>query len=68
MGETRRWPDDVVAELIGRIVIAKHGGLDEDNAAQWGRAAEGRAAESECDPSVLVAGQDVTARIHKIIG
>ncbi len=26
--ETRQWPDDVVAELIDRIVIAKHGGLD----------------------------------------
>jgi hypothetical protein len=66
--ETRRWPDDVVAELIDRIVIAKHGGLDADHAAQWGRVAEGRAAESERDPSVLVSGQDVTARIRKITG
>jgi hypothetical protein len=66
--ETRRWPDDVVAELIDRIVIAKHGGLDADHAALWGKVAETRATESEQDPSVLVSSQDVTARIRKITG
>jgi hypothetical protein len=66
--ETRHWPDDVVAELIDRIVIAKHGGLDAGHEARWGGVAEGRAAESERDPSVLVSGQDVIARIRKITG
>jgi hypothetical protein len=66
--ETRHWPDDVVAELIDRIVIAKHGGLDTGHEAHWGGVAEGRAAESERDPSVLVSGQDVIARIRKITG
>ena len=66
--ETRRWPDDVVAELIDRIVVAKHGGLDTDHAAQWGKIAEDRLAESERDRSVLVSGQDVSARIRKIVG
>ena len=66
--ETRRWPDDVVAELIDRIVIAKHGGLDADHAAKWGKVAEERAVESERDPSVLVSGQEVTAGIRKIVG
>jgi hypothetical protein len=66
--ETRRWPDDVVAGLIDRIVIAKHGGLDAHHGTQWGRVAEARATESERDPSVLVSGQEVTARIRKITG
>ena len=66
--ETRRWPDDAVAELIDRIVVAKHGGLDSDHAARWGKIAEERLAESERDPSVLVSGQDVSARIRKIVG
>lgn len=66
--ETRRWPDDVVAELIDRIVIAKHGGLDGDHAAHWGKIAEERLAESERDPSVLVSGEGVSARIRKIVG
>ena len=66
--ETRRWPDDVVAELIDRIVIAKHGGLASNHATQWGKVAEARATESERDPSVLVSAQDVTERIRKIIG
>jgi 2',3'-cyclic-nucleotide 2'-phosphodiesterase (5'-nucleotidase family) len=66
--ETRRWPEDVVAELIDRIVIAKHGGLDADHAGHWGKVAEDRLAESERDPSVLVSGQDVSARVRTIVG
>ena len=66
--ETRQWPDDVVADLIDRIVIAKHGGLESSHAAQWGKIAEERAAESERDPSVLVSGSEASARIRKIVG
>jgi hypothetical protein len=39
--ETRQWPDAAVAELIDRIVIAKHGGLDASHAAEWGRGCRG---------------------------
>ena len=66
--ETRRWPDDAVAELIDRIVVAKHGGLDGDHAAHWGKIADERLAESERDPSVLVSDESVSARIRKIVG
>jgi hypothetical protein len=65
--ETRRWPDEAVAELIDRIIIAKHGGLNGDHAAQWGKVAEDRQAQSERDPSVLVSGEAVAARIRKIV-
>ena len=66
--ETRQWPDDVVAELIDRIVIAKHGGLDAQNADAWAKVAQERLAECERDPSVLVPGDVVSARIRKIVG
>jgi predicted RNase H-like HicB family nuclease len=51
--DTRRSPDELVAELIDRIVIAKHGGMDADHAAQWDKVAEDRLVESERDLSVL---------------
>ncbi|MBP6506739.1 MAG: addiction module antitoxin RelB [Opitutaceae bacterium] len=66
--ETRQWPDDAVAELIDRIVIAKHGGLNADHAAHWGKVAEDRLAESDRNPSVLVPGPDASAHIRKIVG
>jgi len=66
--ETRQWPDDVVAELIDRIVIAKHGGIDAQHAESWAKVAQARLAEAERDPSVLVPGEVVSARIRKIVG
>ena len=66
--ETRQWPDDVVAELIDRIVIAKHGGIDAQHAEAWAKVAQTRLAEAERDPSVLVSGEEVSARIRKIVG
>jgi pyrroloquinoline quinone (PQQ) biosynthesis protein C len=66
--ETRQWPDDVVAELIDRIVIAKHGGVDAQHAESWAKIAEARLAEAERDPSVLVSGEEVGARVRKIVG
>ncbi len=66
--ETRQWPDDVVAELIDRIVIAKHGGIDAQHAETWAKIAQDRLAEAERDPSVLVSGDAVSARIRKIVG
>lgn len=66
--ETRQWPDDVVAERIDRIVIAKHGGIDAQHAEAWAKVAQARLAEAERDPSVLVSGEEVSDRIRKIVG
>jgi hypothetical protein len=38
--EPRQWPDDVVAELIDRIVIAKQGGIDAQHAEAWAKVAK----------------------------
>lgn len=66
--ETRQWPDDLVADLIDRIVIAKHGGIDAQHAEAWGKVAQARLTEAERDPSVLASGEEVSARIRKIVG
>ena len=66
--ETRQWPDDVVAELIDRIVVAKHGGIEAQHAEAWAKVAQARLAEAERDPLVLVDGDVVSARIRKIVG
>lgn len=44
--ETRQWPDEVVAELIDRIVIAKHGGIDAQHAETWAKIAQARPCRS----------------------
>lgn len=66
--ETRQWPDDVVADLIDRIVIAKHGGIDAWHAEAWAKVAQARLEEAERDPTVLFSGEEVSARIRKIVG
>ena len=66
--ETRQLPADVVAELVDRIFLARHGGMEADVNSEWkseiGRRIEdiqsGRAAGIPLDESL--------ARIRKIAG
>lgn len=44
--EIRQWPDDVVADLIDRIVVAKHGGIDAQHDEAWAKLAQARLAEA----------------------
>ena len=50
--ETRQWPADVVADLVDRITLAKHGGLNAEREAAWTEAALRRCAEL-CHASLL---------------
>lgn len=66
--ETSQWPVDAVAELVDRITLAKHGGLDAGREAAWAEVALRRAAELDNGTAVPVPGHEVSARIRKIIG
>jgi hypothetical protein len=66
--ETRQWPADVVADLVDRITLAKHGGLNAEREAAWTEAALRRCAELDSGKATLTPGHEVSARIRKIVG
>jgi ribosomal protein S12 methylthiotransferase accessory factor YcaO len=66
--ETREWPEDRVAELLDRITLAKHGGLTPERETAWAEAAARRSAELDSGREKLVPGNEVSARIRRIVG
>jgi hypothetical protein len=66
--ETSRWPAEVVADLVDRITLAKHGGLSAEREAVWAEVALKRSAELDSGKETLVPGDEVSARIRKIVG
>ena len=68
MEETRQLPADTVAELVDRIMLAKHGGLTPEREAAWADTAARRSAELDSGREKLVPGHEVSARIRRIVG
>jgi hypothetical protein len=66
--ETRQWPADVVADLVDRITLAKHGGLTAEREAAWAEVAARRSAEIDSGKESLVPGREVSERVRKIVG
>ena len=66
--ETSQWPIDVVAELVDRITLSKHGGLSAEREAAWAETVLRRSAELDSGKATLVPGHEVSARIRKIVG
>jgi hypothetical protein len=66
--ETRHWPDQLVAELIDRISLAKHGRIDPQVEKASGEVAFRRMTELESGRAKAIPGKEVAARIRKIVG
>lgn len=66
--ETRQWPADVVAELVDRIMLARHGGLAPDVAAAWQPVLSRRVEEIRSGQVEGVPGEVVAERIRRIVG
>jgi hypothetical protein len=66
--ETAQWPVDAVAELLDRIALAKHGGMDAARMDAWAATARRRCAELDNGQAELIPGEDASARIRKIVG
>ena len=66
--ETRQMPADTVAELVDRIMIARHSGIAPRREAAWSDAAARRSAELDRGQEKLVPGNEVSARIRQIVG
>lgn len=66
--ETREMPGEVVAELIDRILIARHGGVEPAVAAAWQSETNRRVAEIESSKVKGVPLEESLARARKIAG
>ena len=66
--ETRQWPTDVVAELVDRILLARHGGIEPEVASAWKAEIDRRIAEIEAGKARGIPVEESLARIRKIVG
>lgn len=66
--ETSQWPEDVVAELVDRIMVARHGGIDPGVDAAWHSEIQRRVADIRSGREKGIPGDEVMAKARKIIG
>jgi putative addiction module component (TIGR02574 family) len=66
--ETRQWPEDVVAELIDRILLARHGIDDSAASLAWQGEIRRRVEDIHTGRDPGVSGEEVMSRARKIIG
>jgi len=66
--ETAQLPPDVVAELVDRIMLARHGGIEPGVDAAWKAEIKGRIAEIETGAVQGVPVEEGLARVRKTVG
>jgi putative addiction module component (TIGR02574 family) len=66
--ETRELPSEIVAELIDRILVARHGDIEPSVAAAWKNETDRRLAEIEAGKVKGVPLEESLARARKIAG
>lgn len=66
--EAQQWPEDVVAELVDRLMLAKHGGLNARTDAAWRSEAHRRLAELESGQVQGVPLEETLTKARAILG
>jgi len=66
--ETREMPSEVVAELVDRILVARHGGVETSVDSAWRTEVRRRIEELESGKAKGVPLEDSLARARKIAG
>ena len=66
--EAQQWPDDVVSELVDRLLVAKHGGISPEIDAAWRSEAHRRLAELESGKVKGVPLEESLAKARAILG
>lgn len=66
--ETRSLPHDVVSELVDRILLAAHGGQTDAHEKAWSETVHRRIEEIRSGEVRLVPGEEVSAKIRRIVG
>ncbi len=64
--ETRQLPPDVVAELVDRIMVARHGGIEPEIEEAWRRETRRRLAEIKSGKVAGVSAEQMRARLRRI--
>jgi putative addiction module component (TIGR02574 family) len=65
--ETREMPAEVVAELVDRIMVAQHGGIEPSVAAAWKTETDRRIEEIQSGKVKGIPAEEVSARIRKTL-
>ncbi|MBC7369723.1 MAG: addiction module protein [Undibacterium sp.] len=66
--EAQHWSDDVVAESVDRLMLARHGVKEFVFSHAWQSAAARRVAEIRSGQVQGIPGEAVSARIRQIVG
>ena len=66
--ETRLWPADMVAELVDRILLERHGGIEPGLEAAWRTEIDRRVQQIEAGQVEGIPIEESLARIRKIAG
>ena len=66
--EAQQWPDDVVAELVDRLMLARHGVDNPALSPAWSATVARRVEEIRSGKVQGVPGEVVSARIRQIVG
>lgn len=66
--EARQLPDDVVAELVDRIMLAKHGTHDAPLSPAWSETLRRRVEDIRSGREPGIDGAEVMARARKLVG
>jgi len=66
--ETRSLPQDVVAELVDRILLTMHGGQEPGQACAWSSTIHRRIAEIRSGAVQGIPGEVTAAKIRQIVG
>ena len=66
--EAGHWPPDRVAELVDSLTLKLHQGIPSGVETAWKQEARRRLAEIESGNSQPVDGEEVSARVRRIVG
>jgi len=66
--EAQQWPDDVVAELVDRLMLARHGVSEPALSPAWRSTVARRVEEIRSGKVKGIPGEVVSARIRRIVG
>lgn len=66
--EAQQWPDDVVADLVDRLMLARHGVTNSALSPAWQPVVARRVAEIRSCKVQGIPGEVVSDRIRQIVG
>ncbi len=66
--EAQLWSDDVVSELVDRLMLARHGVNETALSPAWRATVSRRAEEIRSGQVQLIPGAEVSAKIRRIVG